>query len=392
MKAFSLAVILLVLAACSGPTEPAYDPETGNNVYANGDKWLCLPGRKDACAGDWSATIIAADGSASIEPFAANPDAPFDCFYVYPTVSTDLSGNSDWDVDLQETGVAQIQFARFGSVCRTYAPVYRQITLTALASDRTSFKMDRDVAMADADVKAAWDYYLEHYNEGRGVVLIGHSQGSYRLGTLIEDHIEGQPFQSQIIGAHILGANVPVTTGSTTGGTFNSFPRCRERDETGCFTSLVSFRATAPPPADGRYGRARNPGETIACVNPAAPDGGKVLLDAVVPSRKLLADRTASSKNTIRWSTQHPSVETNFVKVPGLLSGHCVNENGASYFAVEINADPDDPRTDEIAGDLIIDGELYGAWGLHLVDVNLVLGDLVEMVRLQGHAYVNAAR
>ncbi len=64
----------------------------------------------------------------------------------------------------------------------------------------------------------------------------------------------------------------------------------------------------------------------------------------------------------------------------------------ASYFAVEVNADPDDPRTDDIAGDLIIDGELYSAWGLHLVDVNLVLGDLVEMVRLQGHAYVNAAR
>ena len=177
MKWLGIFSASLMLIACSGPTDPAVDPETGENIYANGDKWLCLPGRDDACAGDWSATVISADGSATLEPFTANPGAPFDCFYVYPTVSTDLAGNSDWDVDIQETGVAQIQFARFGSVCRLYAPVYRQVTLTALASDNTSFKMDRDIPMADADVKAAWDYYLQNYNEGRGVVLVGHSQG-----------------------------------------------------------------------------------------------------------------------------------------------------------------------------------------------------------------------
>ena len=388
MRRIFLGAAALLLAACSGPTDPAVDPETGENIYANGDKWLCLPGREDACTGDWSASVIHADGSATIEPFTANPDAPFDCFYVYPTVSTDLSGNSDWDVDIQETGVAQIQLARFGNVCKLYAPVYRQITLTALASDATSFKLSRDVPMADADVKAAWDYYLQNYNNGRGVVLLGHSQGSYRLGTLIQKHIEGQPVQSQIIGAHILGANIPVTKGAKTGGSFEHFPRCTTRDEIGCFTNIVSFRETAPPPAGGSYGYARNEAEEIACVNPAAPQGGKVVLDAIVPSRKLTADRTASAQNTIQWSEQHPTVETNFVRVPGLLSGECVNKGGASYFAVTINADPDDPRTDEMAGDLIVDGELYPGWGLHLIDMNLVLGDLVEMVRLQGEAYL----
>ena len=390
MRAMFISAFALLLAACSGPTDPAVNLETGENIYANGDKWLCLPGRNDACSGDWSATIINADGSATYESFTPNPDAPFDCFYVYPTVSTDLSGNSDWDVDIQENGVAQIQLARFGGVCKLYAPVYRQITLTALASDRTSFKLSRDVAMADADVKAAWDYYLENYNEGRGVVLLGHSQGSYRLGTLIQQHIEGKDIQPQIIGAHILGANIPVTKGEKTGGAFEHFPRCTARDEVGCFTNIVSFRETAPPPAGGSFGFAKNDAEEIACVNPAAPGGSKVVLDAIVPSRKLLADRTASAKNTIQWSEQHPSVDTHFVRVPGLVSGECVETDGASYFAVTVNADPSDPRTDEIAGDLIIDGELYPDWGLHLIDMNLVLGDLVEMVRLQGEAYLGA--
>ncbi len=382
----------VMLSACSGLSDPAVDPETGDNIYANGDKWLCLPGRPDAkadaCVGDWSATIINADGSATVEPFIADPNAPIDCFYVYPTVSTDLSGNSDWDVDIQETGVAAIQLARFGGVCKLYAPIYRQVTLTALASDSAGFSIDRDVPLADADVKAAWDYYLEHYNAGRGVVLLGHSQGSYRLGTLIQKHIDGQPIQNQIVGAHLLGANAPVKKDGGVGGTFETFPLCRASSEIGCFTGLVSFRETSPPPAGGYFGFAEKDDEVNACVNPAAPGGGKTPLDVLVPTRKLLGDRTARAENTIRWSEQHPTVDTNFVSLPGLISGQCLERDGASYLAVSINADPTDPRTDEISGDLVVDGELYADWGLHLLDVNLVLGDLVEMVSLQGEVYL----
>lgn len=383
----------LLMAACSGPSDPAIDPETGDNIYASNDKWLCLPGRTDgqtdACVGDWSVTVINADGSATVEPFTADPDAPIDCFYVYPTVSTDFSGNSDWDVDIQETGVAAIQLARFGGVCKLYAPVYRQITLTALASDSAGFSIDRDVPLADADVKAAWDYYLEHYNAGRGVVLIGHSQGSYRLGALIQKHIDGKPIENQIVGAHLLGANAPVKTDGSAGGTFETFPMCRANSEIGCFTGLVSFRETSPPPAGGYFGFAEKEDEMNACVNPAAPGGGKTELNALVPSRKLLGDRAARAENTIRWSEQYPTVDTNFVSLPGLLSGECKVREGASYLSISINADATDPRTDEISGDLIVDGELYADWGLHLLDVNLVLGDLVEMVRLQGQAYLN---
>lgn len=392
---FSILGGMLLLVACSGPSDPAVDQSTGENIYASGDKWLCLPGRTDAsvdaCVGDWSTTIINPDGSAVVEPFIADPNAPIDCFYVYPTVSTDLSGNSDWDVDIQETGVVAIQLARFGGVCKLYAPVYRQITLTALASDGAGFSIDRDVPLADGDVKAAWDYYLKHYNNGRGVVLIGHSQGSYRLGTLIKEHLDGNPVENQIIGAHLLGANAPVKIDGSAGGTFESFPLCQARDDIDCFTGLVSFRDTSPPPQGGYFGFSEKDDEMNACVNPAAPNGGKALLNALVPTRKLLADRTARAENTIRWSEQHPTVDTNFVSVPGLLSGECKRQNGASYFSVSINADPNDPRTDEISGDLVVDGEVYKDWGLHLVDVNLVLGDLVDMVRAQGAAYLQKA-
>src|SRR5829696_4668445 len=83
------------------------------NAYADPKNWLCRPGREDACAIDNSATVIAADGKLTSETWQADPSAPIDCFYVYPTVSTDPGPNSEMAADPAETNVIRQQFARF---------------------------------------------------------------------------------------------------------------------------------------------------------------------------------------------------------------------------------------------------------------------------------------
>ena len=77
----------------------------------------------------------------SAKPVAKNP--PLDCFYVYPTVSRDSGMNSDLVADASERGAAQIQFARFAGVCRTFAPIYRQMTLGAVAAAAAGADMTR---------------------------------------------------------------------------------------------------------------------------------------------------------------------------------------------------------------------------------------------------------
>src|SRR6185436_2140211 len=94
--------------------------------------WLCKPGRTDACSVDLAATIVKADGSFAREEWKGDPNAPIDCFYVYPTVSTDQTPLSDMTADPAELNVVRQQFARFGSACRPYAPMYRQVTLVGL--------------------------------------------------------------------------------------------------------------------------------------------------------------------------------------------------------------------------------------------------------------------
>src|SRR3954469_19095362 len=134
-------ILLGSLAACgflfAAPTfaqAPAAGAAPASNDYSKAETWLCRPGRKDSCAVDLSTTIVAADGKFKKESFKAARNAPVDCFYVYPTVSLDQGGNSDMTAGPEEHGVILQQFARFSSVCRVYAPLYRQVTLTALRS------------------------------------------------------------------------------------------------------------------------------------------------------------------------------------------------------------------------------------------------------------------
>ena len=102
------------------------------NNYGDSKSWLCRPGQHDACDVDLSTTVIAPGGKLSRETWTASSNAPIDCFYVYPTVSTDPTPNSDMIADEAERNVIKQQFARFASKCRPYAPMYRQITLAGL--------------------------------------------------------------------------------------------------------------------------------------------------------------------------------------------------------------------------------------------------------------------
>src|SRR5689334_18628265 len=119
--------VLLAFAAAVVLAGGSLSAQTAKNDYADPKNWLCRPGQADACAVDLTTTIVAADGKLAREEWKANPNAPIDCFYVYPTVSTDQGGNSDMTPGVEEKRVAAGQAARFASECRVYAPMYRQV-------------------------------------------------------------------------------------------------------------------------------------------------------------------------------------------------------------------------------------------------------------------------
>jgi Protein of unknown function (DUF3089) len=376
----------------SAPAQESPKPApVAKNDYSNGDDWLCRPGRQDACAVDLSTTVVSADGKLTLEPWAANPDAQIDCFYVYPTVSNDPGGNSTMIVGPEEKGVARAQFARFASKCRVYAPMYRQVTLTALRALMGGSPIPVDRALAYNDVLDAWNYYLEHDNHGRGIVLIGHSQGSGVLTKLIKDEIDGKPVQSRIISALLLGTSLPVPKGKDVGGAFQQMPLCHAANQTGCVITYASFRATAPPPANSRFGKVTGDGMISACTNPAALGGGSGELHSYLRANSSGGIVSAAEAAPGPWVKPEQPITTPFVSVPGMLTAECVANDNGSYLAITVHGDPAGPRASDITGDVVVNGVVLPDWGLHLIDVNLAMGNLLDIVSQQSKSYLATA-
>lgn len=368
-------------AAAPAQAEPAKP-----NDYADAKAWLCRPGAKDACDIDLSTTIVAADGTLAREAFKPNPSAAVDCFYVYPTISTDQAPNSDMTADPAEINVIKQQAARFNTVCKVYAPLYRQVTLVGLTrllrggGDPLTFF---GAGVQYDDVRDAWKHYLEHDNKGRGVVIVGHSQGAYILERLIQNEIDGKPIQSKVVSALILGATLPVPKGKDVGGVFKTMPLCHAATQNGCVINFSSFRSTVPPSATTFFGKAADPAMSGSCTNPAALAGGAANLHAYLDT----TGQTITSKPATKPWAEGKTVDTPWVSVPGLLTGKCVTKDDTTYLEITVNGNPSDPRVDEITGDIGPAANPSAQWGLHLIDVNLTMGDLLDVVAQQIKAY-----
>lgn len=386
-SALFLSVLLAAASPANGqaPAPPAAPiPAINPNDYADEKNWLCRPGRKgDACDVDLTTTVVAADGTLTRESWAANPKAPIDCFYVYPTVSTDTSNYSDMTADPAEANVIYQQFARFGSKCRTFAPMYRQLTLAGLRQRLSGGAISFDKGVWYDDVRDAWRSYVQRDNGGRGFVLVGHSQGAYILTELLKQEIEGKPIQKQLVGAYILGATFPVAKGKDAGGALQSIPLCRKAGQIGCVVNFSAFRSTVPPPANTLFGKAADPAQSGSCTNPVNLGEGSVPLHSYLFATGRTIVMPAAAPTWVTGKT----VDTPFVSVPGLLSGKCTSNEHATYLEITVNGDPSDPRADDINGDLGAVGKPIPMWGLHLIDVNLVMGDLLANVDQQTKTY-----
>ncbi len=368
-----ISAILLAAAAAAAPLP---------NDYRLDANWLCRPERADSCAIPRDATAIAADGTLTVTLFKAATKPTADCFYVYPTVSFDPGGNAEMAVKREERMVVEAQFARFASVCRTFAPLYRQVTLTALRSVMVGKPIPLDRELAYTDVRDAWRDYLKRDNGGRPFVLIGHSQGSGVLKRLIAEEIEGKPVAAHMVSAMLMGSNILVPQGKDVGGDFVSTPLCRAAAQSGCVVTYVSFRETAPPPANSRFGRTDKPGMEVACTNPAALAGGEAPLRAAFAARR----SWDMARDTGPWLAGG-TIATPYVQLPGLLSAQCATREGANYLSVRVHPTEGSPRANDVPGDVAVGKIVLADWGLHLIDVSEAYDDLVALVPQQLSAW-----
>ena len=356
------------------------------NDYTDDKSWLCRPGRKgDACDIDLTTTVVAADGTLTRETWAADPKAPVDCFYVYPTISTDPTDNSDMNADPAELNVIAQQFARFASKCRPFAPLYRQLTLAGLRKQLAGPRFAFDKGVQYDDVRDAWRSYLKRDNQGRGVVLVSHSQG------LVHPHGVAAPGDRGQAGAEAAGLGVDPRRDPGSAGRQGRRRRAQgdsavpqawtdrlRRELLG-----VPLRRAAAGQHALRQGRRRRhvgfvhqPGD--------ARRGQRAAAGLSVGHRPNDHRHHGAAKPWAAGKT----IDTPFVSVPGLLTAKCASNEHATYLEVTVHGDPADPRVDDIVGDLGMRAKPLADWGLHLVDVNIAMGNLLDLVGQQTKAYL----
>ena len=370
--ALLLALAWTIAALPAGAQSPATSPD-----YSKDSSWLCLPGRSDSCSAPLPTTELGPNGYGAKTSRKVAADPPLDCFYVYPTVSDDPSMNGTMIAGRDQRLAAETQIARFASVCRTFAPIYRQMTFQAVAAYAVGAEVTPAAELAYSDVLSAWRNYLAARNHGRPFVLIGHSQGSLMLQQLIAREIEKDPaLEARMMMAIIPGYNVLVPVGKRVGGTFRRTPLCSRPGETRCVMAWSSFRINNDPPSGAMFGYADKPGMTVGCVNPAAPGStGWVALDSYWFTRSSLD----VPGGPIHWSSEgEPS--TPYVHTKGLVSGRCVNSGPRGYLSIRTNHAPGQRWTDRIGGEISVFGMFLPAWGMHLSDLAEAQGDLVRTV------------
>jgi hypothetical protein len=195
------------------------------------DHWAALPDRAD------SADSVPVDSGA----VDAQPVAEVDVFFIHPT--TYYSGKgwnaaiTDADINRRtQRGALRHQASAFNGCCRIYAPRYRQATLAAfLDVDGNGVPA---LELAYADILAAFDQYITHYNQGRPFILAGHSQGARHGIRLLAERIEGTPIAAQLVAAYLVGYPIKLTPANRP---FIHLQMCHTAVDTGCVINWNTF-------------------------------------------------------------------------------------------------------------------------------------------------------
>jgi hypothetical protein len=244
---YPLVMILLALVSCAKPPQKFEEKEAyqfqaidGKPNYADLHFWAAHPYKHDP--------------SDSVpEPLRANyrADSTVDIFFIHPTSYTSVEKSFGWNADIQDPalngktdmGSILYQASVFNAAGRVFAPRYRQAHLSAYFPKDQSDSVEAAKAfeIAYQDVKAAFQYYLAHYNNGRPIVIASHSQGSTHSKRLLKEFFDGTVLKNKLVVAYVVGMVFDPNY-------LNTIPACENQNQTGCVCAWRTYKNNYIPP------------------------------------------------------------------------------------------------------------------------------------------------
>lgn len=224
--------------------------------YSNEKHWSALPFRKDA-----------ADKIPNTETWVSDSLKDVDVFYIYPTI---YRSKKTWTADVNNKKLnkridnkpIKYQASVFNASARVYAPRYRQAAIAAFYDKGTDGTQALDFAYED--VKRAFQYYLDHYNQGRPIIIASHSQGTRHSRQLMKDFFDGTTLQNKLVAAYIIGFGIDTAM-------YKTLRPCENENQTGCYITWASFKKGYDPGNSQLYGN--------ICVNPITWNRDTIAVD-----------------------------------------------------------------------------------------------------------------
>ena len=245
MRIKTVLLILLVFSsiACGRKTLPSRNENINSSEqvdYSNLNNWAAHPYKKDpsdSVPGPLQYNYFA---DSSVDVFFLHPTTYFDDNLLKPPSGTFIS--SMWNASLHNETVNNktdnstilYQASIFNSAGRVFSPRYRQANYYAYFTVDT-LNAIKAFDLAYQDIKQSFIFYLQHYNNGRPIIIASHSQGTTHAKLLLKEFFDGKPLIKQLVAAYLVG--MPVEQNF-----FKSIPVCKDSSETGCFCSWRTLK------------------------------------------------------------------------------------------------------------------------------------------------------
>ena len=228
-----LFISIVVLQSCSKRyLSSVYQPVSTSIDYTDLDNWAVHP-----------------QNTPSQLDFVKTEDNPYDVdiFYIHPTI-TPSRKNPAWNGVISDTNYREAtlntaikyQCSAWYGLGRTFAPFYRDAHIRSFQEQFKPVGGDDAQRSAYEDIKAAFNHYLTHENNGRPIVLVSHSQGTLHAAQLLKDFFEGQPLQKQLVAAYLVGIAIKEKD-------FKSIPFLTKPEETGGFVTWNTYKKNHLP-------------------------------------------------------------------------------------------------------------------------------------------------
>lgn len=207
--------------------------------YENVNYWIAHPEEEDM------ADLV--PGKGEIKEYQSTADV--DVFFVYPTIYTKRQKKENpWFADVDDEklnkniakSTIKYQATVFNSSGKIYAPLYRQAHIDIYHADDLELKVEA-LDFAYKDVKRAFEYYLENWNNGRPIIIASHSQGTTHAISLLRDFFENKPLKKQLVSAYVIG--MPLSK-----NVLSDIPICTESNDTGCWLTWNAYIRDYYPP------------------------------------------------------------------------------------------------------------------------------------------------